>query len=83
MSDFKLEPISDDEIIQNSSIKEYSKMLSKSIRINPLSTKVEVDFELEDLIESISRKRDKLVRLKELLEDGDIKELLDIEVRVR
>ena len=80
MSEFKLEPIGDDEIIQNSSIEAYAKLLRESIKINTFSTNVEVNFELDDLIETIGAKREKLVRLKELLEDEDIKELLDIEV---
>ena len=80
---YKLEPIGDDEIIQNSSIEAYAKLLSKSSLINPFSTNVEVNFDMNNLIETIGAKREKLVRLKELLEDDDIKELLDIEVRVR
>lgn len=83
MSEFKLEPIGDDEIIQNSTIEDYAKILSQIVKINTFSTNVEVNFELSDLIESIGTKREKLVRLKELLEDEDINELLDIEVRVR
>ena len=83
MSEFKLEPIGDDEIIQNSSIEAYAKLLRESIKINTFSTNVEVNFDMDDLIESIGTKREKLIRLKELLEDDDIKELLDIEVKVR
>ena len=83
MIDYKLEPIGDDEIVQNSSIEEYAKILRESVKISAFSTSVEVNFELDNLIESIGAKREKLVRLKELLEDEDIKELLDVEVRVR
>ena len=83
MENFKLEPIGDDEIIQNSSVKDYAKILSQIVKINTFSTNLEVNFELDDLIESIGAKREKLVSLKELLEDEDINELLDIEVRVR
>jgi len=82
-NNFKIEPIESDEIIQNSSLEKYAEVLAKSVAINPLRVDVEVKFAMDDLIEDINRKRDKLVKLKELLEDGDIKELLDIEVIVR
>ena len=82
-SNFKIEPIEDDEVIQNSSVEQYAKLLSKSVRINPLRNNGEVKFVMGDLIEDINRRHDKLVKLKELLEDDDIKELLNIEVKVR
>ena len=75
----EIDIIQDDE----SSIEKFAELLCKSTTINPTSTKVEVKFDMMDLIDNISRKREKLVRLNELLEDEDIKELLDIEVRVR